>query len=111
MKNENAVGAWGDKQAQLGAVGLAIGSASVVCEKLGRTGGWRLRADIAAAVEAARMSFSAAQAYYEAKNWDMMLLELSDGVFAVEEIKTALRGTKPQKESKVTMRDLRKHYV
>jgi hypothetical protein len=38
------------------------------------------------------MSLSAAQSYYDDKNWNMLLLELSDAVFAVEEIKAVLRG-------------------
>lgn len=84
------VGAWGDKPAQLKALGLNPDSASLICAKMNRAGGWRLRSDLAATIENARMSLSAASLYYDQKNWNMMLLELSDGVFALEEVKKAL---------------------
>lgn len=91
---DDVVGAWGSKEAQLNALGLTEANAPAVLQRLGRTGGWRMRADIVTAMENARMSFSAAQAYVEAKNWNMVLLELADGAHALEEIKRALRGEK-----------------
>jgi len=91
---EDVVGAWGNKQMQLSALGLTLESASLVCKKLNQTGGWRMRADLATAIENARMSLSASQAYYDAKNWDMVLLELSDAAYAMKEVTKAINGEK-----------------
>lgn len=89
--SETDVGAWGDKAAQLKVLGLTLDSASQLCEKLNRAGGWRVRADLTASIEFARMSLSASQAYFDAQNWDMVLLELSDTMFALDEVSKAIQ--------------------
>lgn len=91
-KTNSSVGAWGNKKLQLKLLGLTLKSADELCGKMSKTSGWRIRADLNQVMENARMSFSAAQSYYDAKNWDMMLLELSDATFAVEEVKVVLKG-------------------
>lgn len=55
------------------------------------TAGWRARQEIGTLAENARMSFSAAVAYEENKEWYMMLIELADGIKEARELSRVLR--------------------
>ncbi len=44
------------------------------------TGGWRFRQRVSTLIEQIRRSFSAAQAYEEAKEWGNVLMEVDEGL-------------------------------